>query len=342
MFGSIAVWTTILLGAPGDAAEPVTVERVFDEAFAVATRLKSVDFVFSFEEPNRGPRAMRVRFREGKIRGDAFFGPYLPDAAEGQLTHIYDGKVFLGYGAKARQLGTTENPTDVHTLPFDDPLCASYEWLMTFPMMSCLQTASQSRWRELASRAELMPMTVQRGVACRQIRIPGPSATWIQVEIAEGLRIPLRWAEYDAQGMAQREAIVQEWKEYPTSAGTVILPIRVDSYSRLRNKAGAISERKLTQIVDLATVRVNPTLGEEVFDIPLGTVKELYNHDTKEQQNLETGVVHQFLPDHTYTTEVRKPARFSRQTWLMIAGLNVAIFAGLGIWLFSRNRGTSS
>ncbi len=319
-----------------EAPESVTVEQLFEESYAVARRLKSVDMVFSFEQPGDGPRAMRLRLRDGKLRGDGFFGHYVPNVG-GDVVHVFDGKTLLAYASKEKQLGKMEHPTESVVLPFGDPLCETYLWLMTPPMISSLQVRSHARWLERATRAELQSPTVVKDVTCQRIRISDPGGTWVILDIADRLRIPLKWTEFDPKGLAQNEVTIQEWKEAPSVDGPVVLPTVVDSTSRLWLADGKIHENHYTYVVDLASVRINDQIGEDVFSIPMANVSELYDHGTQEVLNPATGAIRRLKDEETLNPRRVPPASVAR-TWIIVLNALGLLIAAAGVWLYVRRR----
>ena len=311
----------------------VTVEQLFAECHAVAARLKSVDFAFSFEDPMHGKGDMRLRERDGKLRGDRFNGPYVPDA-EGEIIHTFDGKTHLMFRTKTKELGKTDKPTEAFLMPFQDPLCLTYRWLMAIPM-SWPRAKSQALWLEHASRAELQTPTTVNNVPCQRVRLPLAKGYWQIIEIADGLRIPLKWTEYTPTGLAQQETNIREWREYPSDAGPVVLPTLVESITRYGNGV----ERAERYTVDLASVRINPALSEDIFTISLGNAAEIYDKDAQEVFVPEKGVIHKVNDDGTLKLNARRiPAKTSRGTWAVIGGLIVAVVAVVAIRLGSRRR----
>lgn len=334
MFTSVALCIQLCNAIYSDSAEKVPVDQIFEESYVVANRLRSIDLVFSFKGPGRGPRAMRLRQRGGKLRGDAYCAPYNPNA-EAKCVDIFDGTTLIKYSPGTRQLGTTERPTDALVLTFNDPLCMTYGWLMEHALWSSLQTRSHALWLESASVAELQTPTVVNGINCQCVQIPGLNGTRVILEIADGLRIPLKWTQLKSSDDIMNQVTVQEWKEYPTRVGTVVLPTVVDCRSRLKLKEGTFHENRYIYKVDVSTVRVNEDIAEDVFSIPTSQIAELYNRDTDEILYPLTGVVRNLKdePDRN-----QRPAQMaSTRTWLILA--NVFLVAGFaGIWWFNRRR----
>ncbi len=325
--------------ASQSAAAEITVEQLFKESHAVAERLKSIDMVVSCVFPGVGTRVMRLRERDGMLRGDGFFGPYVPDA-EGENIQTFDGKTHLNFLVKTKQIGKTTKPTDASLMPFDDTLCLTYRWLMSLPL-SWPQAKSQSRWLECATRAKLQTPTTVNGIPCQSVRIPVPNECWLIVEIADNLRIPLRWAEYDSLGIARQETLIREWKEYPTSSGTVVLPTVVDSIMR-HGLGKEVKEMIIPHTVDLASVKINPQLSDDLFTIPLSRATEIYDKDAKEVICPEQGII-KAVDDNGYQkTEPprRIPAKTSWNTVMVIGGLLAAVLAIVAIRFGSRRQGS--
>ena len=339
MLSSMAVASSCFIwvyAASSPSTETVPIDQLFTECHAVAIRLKSVDFAFSLEMQGVGPRSMRLRERDGKVRADSFFSPYVPDA-EGEHVQAFDGKTFRVFHAAEKQLGKTTHPTDAMLFMFSDPLCLPYQWMMKFPM-SWPRAKSKALWLESATRAKLQPATTCNGVRCQSVRFEFPSGGWQIIEIADGLRFPIRWREFDSMGIAATEVVVQEWREYSTPDGTAILPTVVEDI--LRHSAnGSIHESKTSLRVDLASIRINPVLSEDIFTIPESRAVQIYDEDTKELAIPEKGVIHKVKDDGTLEFNVKRiPAKSSSRTLAIVGGLIVAVLAAVAIrWSSQRN-----
>lgn len=320
------------------SAQTASIDQVFEESYTVANRLHTIDLVFSFEQPGGyGPRAMRLRQRGRKLRGDAYFGRYDPHA-EPRCVDIYDGTTLIKYAPATRQLGTTDLPTDGLVLTFEDPLCTTYRWLMELPLMSSLQTKSHVLWLERATSAVLKAPTAVHGIPCQCIEIPGANKSRVLLEIADGLRIPLKWTEFDSSQEIMNEVTVQEWKEYPTQVGTVVLPTVVDYRSRLKLKDGTFHENRYLYQVDISTVRVNEEIPEDVFAVPTSKVAELYDRDKEQILYPLTGAVRDLKEERNSSPQ--PTGMFTARTWL--TGINLLLVAGLAaVWWFLRGRRTT-
>lgn len=313
------------------------VEQLLNETHDVAARLKSVDFVHSYEEPGHGERALRLREREGKLRGDHFFGPYVPDR-DGDRVKTYDGTTYRCFDSKERRLSKTRQITDARVLDFGDPLSEPYMWMIAVPW-SWSGTKSKASWLEYAAHAELLAPGSVGSIPCQRIRRNFENGHHQIIEIADGLRIPIRWAQYDESGVAVTECVVHEWKEYPTPDGPVALPTVVDSISRYVD-GKTITERKVTFKVDLASVKINPELGEDVFIIPDSKAREIADADALEIVFPETGVVYKTNPDGSITGDMRRvPARTSWGTVTVFSALAAGVVAVLGILYVRRRAG---
>lgn len=330
---TLLVWTS---SNAVTSQSSITVEQLFLECHTVASRLKSVDFVFSLEQQGVGLRSMRLREREGKLRGDAFFGPYVPDA-EGEQVQAFDGKIHLAFHVSDKRLGKTTKPADAMLLIFADPLCVPYQWMMKFPM-SWSRAKSKALWLDCATRAKLQEPTILRGVRCQSLRLDFPSGGWQIVEIADGVRFPVRWTEYDSNGSAVTENVVREWKEFTTPDGPAVLPIVVDEILR-HSGDGKLHELTIHHRVDLATVRINPELSDDIFTISESRASEIFDKDAKEVIVPEKGVIHKVNDDGTLKLNAERiPAKTSRGTWAVIGGLILAVVAVVAIRVGSRHR----
>jgi len=289
------------------------------------------------ETPGFDVQSMRLRERSGKLRGDAFFGPFVPDT-EGERVAIFDGTTHLAYMSRTRQLGISTRSTEPFVLTIEDPLCATYRWLMTLPLLSWSQAKSQAKWLDAASRATLLPPSTVQGKACHSLRIEGGEGAvgcWINLEIAKDLHLPLKWTESQPDGFVNQEILVREWKEYPCEEGVVVLPMVVDRISRLPNTK---KETKTTITVEPASVRINPEIGEDVFTIAESRAKEVWNEQTRERVYPQTGVVHKVNEDGSFEVSSRPVA--SRSFWQSWTFWGVALIAIALGGLFFRYRQT--
>lgn len=335
MLSSLAL--TIYFCANQVTPATTTVDQLFEECHAVASRLKSVDFVISLEQAGVGPRAMRVREREGRLRGDVWFGPYVPDS-EGMRVQTFDGRLHMALDTTTdRSLAKSSKPLDVMLLTFFDPLCLPYSWLMK-PPFSWPRAKSKALWLDCAERAKLQAPTMVAKTPCESVRIDFPTGGWQIIEIANGVRFPVRWTEYDPNGFAPTEIVVREWKEFTTADGPAILPTLVDDFSR-NSVGGSVNEIKTVYRVDLATVRINPELSEDLFTISESSADEIFDKDLGEISVPAKGVIHKVKDDGTLELNAKRiPAKSSSRTLAIVGGLIVAAIAAVAIrWSSQRH-----
>jgi hypothetical protein len=317
-FGYLMISLAILATLP----DQKSVEEIFIECHAVASRLRSVDFVFSFDS-DFGRRTMRLREQNGKYRADAFFGTYVPGAEEGDRISTFDADVYQQLNKNARMLVLTRAPKDAILAAFDDPLLLAYNWVLPAGNQAWFKVKSLAAWLERATISELEQSGSVRGVDCHRIRVKHPLGNWTIVEIAKHSSFPLGWTAFAADGTPRAAVQVVEWKEYRTPEGQIFLPTKVENQRHA--VPGEMVAGHWVYTIDVGSVRINPQLDENLFTISPTRAAEIHDMDKLEIVYTESGIVQKHgadgLPISTENIAPRVSESSSFAIWLLVGSL---------------------
>jgi hypothetical protein len=311
-------------------AETPSVEQFLLDCHAVVARLKSVDFVFSFES-EFGTQTSRLREQNGKYRADAWFEHYVP-GAEGEHIHTYDKDRHQNFTPEDRVLGLVAADYNTPQTPMGDPLYYAYEWVLR-NKTGWHDVKNVDNWLSRAPICELRRAASEQGAedANWELVITPPVGGYAIITIDARRLVPLAIQYSDREKKPVAAKRVDSWQEYPTPDGPVYLPMVLQN--RIVLQTDVMPGRRFLQVIDPSTVRINEPIDEAIFTIPLSRADEIIDMESGEMVDNRTGIVRPaFEPT---SPGVYQQDRAAGAWWAYLpAALLVlgAVAVGLAIW----------